>query len=91
MNQLTMAAGAIGVARSDLITGPFPPSQISQSLQGIVQVGVNGNDAATFILCNPIFDGDDSSNIPDRIGNHVPTSGWQFLQPGGQLLPTAKP
>ncbi len=28
---------------------------------------MKGDDPATFLLCNPIFEGDDSSNIPDRI------------------------
>jgi hypothetical protein len=74
VNQLTMLDGAIGVSRSDLITGPFPPVSIPQ-------VGVKGNDSATFLFCNPILDGDDSSNVPNRIGNHVPRQAGNFPSP----------
>jgi hypothetical protein len=42
---------------------------------------VKGNDSATFLLCNPIFEGDDSSNIPDRVGNHGPRQVGNFPSP----------
>jgi hypothetical protein len=34
-----------------------------------------------FFFYNPIFEGDDSSNIPDRIGNHGPRQVGNFPSP----------
>ena len=65
MNQLTMLNGAIGVSRSDLITGPLPPVIFRNVASASRQGGVKGNDPATFLLCNPIFERDDSPNIAD--------------------------
>ena len=59
-----MLNGAIGVSRSDPNHRSISSGQISQSRQRIPQVGVKGNNSTTFLLCNPIFEGDDSSNIP---------------------------
>jgi hypothetical protein len=42
---------------------------------------MKGNDPATFLLGNPIFEGNDSVNIPARIGDHRPRQIGDFPGP----------
>jgi hypothetical protein len=54
------------------LAGNGEPACHVKRCQRIAQVWMKGNDPATFLLCNPIFEGNDRSNIADRIGDHGP-------------------